>query len=125
MIGMSKSGNLPRQTDMNDKPATPVTVHGADQAQPAVVRRGPIVAVLAMMQFVFVLDATIVNIALPTMQHDLAIPSPSLAWVINAYVVMAGGLLLLGGRLADRLGRRRMFVGALLVFGSASAVSGL
>jgi EmrB/QacA subfamily drug resistance transporter len=110
---------------VDNKPATPITVHAADSAQPAVVRRGPIVAVLAMMQFVFVLDATIVNIALPTIQDDLAIPSPSLAWVVNAYVVMAGGLLLLGGRLADRIGRRTMFVVALLMFGVASTVSGL
>lgn len=78
-----------------------------------------------MMQFVFVLDATIVNIALPTIQDDLEISSPSLAWVVNAYVVMAGGLLLLGGRLADRIGRRTMFVFALLTFGAASIVSGL
>lgn len=96
-----------------------------DPAEPPVVRRGLIVAVLATMQFVFVLDATIVNIALPTIQRDLAIPSASLAWVVNAYVVMAGGLLLLGGRLADRLGRRRLFVGALIIFGTASTVSGL
>jgi EmrB/QacA subfamily drug resistance transporter len=81
-------------------------------------------AVLGLIQFIFVVDATVVNVALPRIQHDLGFTAGGLAWVVNGYTVMAAGLLLLGGRLADILGRRRMFLIAALIFGIASAVSG-
>jgi EmrB/QacA subfamily drug resistance transporter len=67
---------------------------------------------------------TVVNVALPWIQHDLGFSHPGLAWVVNGYVLMAGGLLLLGGRLADIYGRRRMFLAGVGVFGVASAASG-
>ena len=80
---------------------------------------------LACAQFVVVLDASIVNVALPSMGRDLDIANQDLSWVINAYVLVFGGFLLLGGRLADLLGRRRMFMVGLIVFGIASLLGGL
>ena len=70
------------------------------------------------------LDATVVNIALPKIQEDLEFSYEGLAWVVNGYVLMAGGFLLLGGRLADMFGRRRVFLIGVLLFGVASAVCG-
>jgi EmrB/QacA subfamily drug resistance transporter len=71
-----------------------------------------------------VLDITVVNVALPRIQHDLGFSRAGLAWVVNGYVLMAGGLLLLGGRLADILGRRRMFLLGVGLFAAASATCG-
>jgi MFS family permease len=71
------------------------------------------------------LDATIVNIALPSVGRALHPPNATLSWVISAYVLAFGGLLLLGGRLADLFGRRRLFVGGLALFGFASLAGGL
>jgi EmrB/QacA subfamily drug resistance transporter len=71
-----------------------------------------------------VLDATIVNVALPHVQHTLNFSGNGLEWVVNAYAVTFGGLLLLGGRAGDRLGRRRVFVAGLLVFSAASFIGG-
>jgi EmrB/QacA subfamily drug resistance transporter len=76
------------------------------------------------MQFMLILDITVVNVALPRIQHDLHFSRQGLPWVVNGFLLMAGGLLLLGGRLADMFGRRRMFLVGVLVFGVASAVSG-
>ena len=87
-------------------------------------RRWRALAVLAAIQFMLVLDITVVTVALPRIQHDLHFSRPGLAWVVNGYVLMAGGLLLLGGRLADLFGRRRVFLAGVLVFGLASAASG-
>jgi EmrB/QacA subfamily drug resistance transporter len=87
-------------------------------------RRWRALAVLAAMQFMLVLDITVVTVALPKIQHDLHFSRPGLAWVVNGYVLMAGGLLLLGGRLADMFGRRRLFLAGAVVFGAASAVCG-
>jgi EmrB/QacA subfamily drug resistance transporter len=72
-----------------------------------------------------VLDATVVNVALPSIQTDLGFSSASLAWVVNAYLIAFGGLLLLAGRIGDLLGRRRVFLVGLGVFTAASAVCGL
>jgi EmrB/QacA subfamily drug resistance transporter len=82
-------------------------------------------ALLATTQFVIVLDAAIVNVALPTIGADLRFSQDDLAWVVNAYVLTFGGFLLLGGRLADVLGRRRMFIGGLFIFAVASLLGGL
>ncbi len=87
-------------------------------------RRWMGLGVLAAMQFMLVLDITVVTVALPRIQHDLGFSRPGLAWVVNGYVLMAGGLLLLGGRLADLFGRRRLFLAGVLVFGVASAACG-
>src|ERR1700712_168674 len=88
-------------------------------------RRWLALALLAVAQFVVVLDASIMNIALPSIGTDLHVSTDTLSWVVNAYVLAFGGLLLLGGRLADLLGRRRVFVAGLVVFGLASLVGGL
>ena len=81
-------------------------------------------ALLCMAQFVVVLDASIVNVALPTIGESLAFSQENLSWVVNAYVLTFGGFLLLGGRLADLLGRRRVFIGGLILFAVASLVGG-
>src|SRR4051795_2961444 len=72
-----------------------------------------------------VLDATIVNVALPSMQDDLGFSQSNLAWVVNAYLIAFGGLLLLAGRLGDLLGQRRIFLIGLTVFTAASVLCGL
>ena len=88
-------------------------------------RKGLALLLLAAAQFVVVLDASIVNVALPSIGQDLEIDEDSLSWVINAYVLVFGGFLLLGGRLADLLGRRRVFIIGLVLFGVASLLGGL
>ncbi|GAA2821432.1 DHA2 family efflux MFS transporter permease subunit [Kribbella solani] len=90
-------------------------------------RRSPwaTLAVLALAQFIVVLDVTIVNVALPHIQADLHFSADSLQWVINAYTLLFGGFLLLGGRMADLLGPRRVFTAGLLLFGATSLVAGL
>jgi EmrB/QacA subfamily drug resistance transporter len=87
-------------------------------------RRWLALGVLTAMQFMLVMDVTVVNIALPKIQADLHFSYEGLAWVVNAYVLTAGGFLLLGGRLADMFGRRRIFMAGVLIFGAASAVCG-
>jgi EmrB/QacA subfamily drug resistance transporter len=87
-------------------------------------RRWRALVVLGLVQFMLVLDVTVVNVALPRIQHDLGFSRPGLAWVVNGYVIMAGGLLLLGGRLADIFGRRRLFLLGVGVFALASAACG-
>src|SRR4051794_16308135 len=82
-------------------------------------------ALLATTQFVIVLDASIVNVALPSIGRDLQFSQDNLAWVVNAYTLTFGGFLLLGGRLADLLGRRRIFMTGLVVFSLASLLGGL
>ena len=88
-------------------------------------RRWKALSLLALADFVVILDATIVNIALPSVGRALHASNSSLSWVISAYVLAFGGLLLLGGRLADLFGRRRMFIAGLAVFGAASLAGGL
>lgn len=80
--------------------------------------------VLAVAQFMVVLDASIVNVALPSIQRDLDFSDESLQWVVNAYTLAFGGFLLLGGRAADLFGRRRVFIAGLGLFSVASLVGG-
>src|SRR6187200_605025 len=82
-------------------------------------------ALLSVVQFMLVLDIAIVNVALPSIQNDLGFSPENLQWVISAYALVFGGFLLLGGRAADLLGRRRMFVVGLVVFTSASLLAAL
>jgi EmrB/QacA subfamily drug resistance transporter len=88
-------------------------------------RRWLALTILALAQFLVVLDASIVNIALPVLGTQLGLDTAALAWVITAYVLPFGGLLLLGGRLADRYGHRRLFLIGTVGFIAASAVAGL
>jgi EmrB/QacA subfamily drug resistance transporter len=82
-------------------------------------------ALLATVQFMVVLDIAIVNVALPSIQVDLGFSQENLQWVISAYALFFGGFLLLGGRVADLLGRRRLFIAGLVIFSAASLLSGL
>jgi EmrB/QacA subfamily drug resistance transporter len=93
-----------------DKPATHRTV---------------VLVLVCLAQFMVVLDATIVNIALPSIQRDLGFTSGNLAWVINSYTLLFGGFLLLGGRAADLFGRKRLFLAGVALFSVASLLNGL
>src|SRR6266540_2061106 len=105
------------------------TSRTAAQPAPGAARRGThpgiALAVIAGAQLMVVLDATIVNIALPHIQQALHFSTTSLSWVLNAYTLTFGGLLLLGGRAGDILGRRRVFITGILVFTVASLLGGL
>src|SRR3954447_21283381 len=81
--------------------------------------------VLALAQFMVVLDVTIVNVALPSIQDALGFSADGLQWVINAYTLTFGGLLMLGGRMSDLLGRRRVFLAGMVLFALASLAAGL
>src|SRR5215207_9379603 len=81
--------------------------------------------VLCVGMLMIVLDATIVNVALPSIQDDLGFAQSDLAWVVNAYLIAFGGLLLLAGRLGDLIGRRRVLLTGLAVFTLASLLCGL
>jgi EmrB/QacA subfamily drug resistance transporter len=87
-------------------------------------RRWIALILLCFAQFIVVLDASIVNVALPSIGQALSFSQENLSWVINAYVLTFGGFLLLGGRMADLLGRRRVFVGGLLLVAVASLAAG-
>src|SRR5664279_6016364 len=103
-----------------------LTNHTLEQANPSSERsRWVALVVLCVGMLMIVLDATIVNVALPSIQDDLGFSQSSLAWVVNAYLIAFGGLLLLAGRLGDLLGRRNVFLSGLAVFTAASAVCGL
>jgi EmrB/QacA subfamily drug resistance transporter len=88
------------------------------------VNRNAVLVVVAVAQFMVLLDATIVNVALPTIQRDLGFSEQSLSWILNAYTLMFGGFLLLSGRAADRLGRRRLFMAGITLFACASVLCG-
>src|SRR5215469_1957954 len=88
-------------------------------------RLGLALVVIASAQLMVVLDATIVNVALPHVQQALGFSGNGLEWVVNAYAVAFGGLLLLGGRAGDVLGRRRVFTAGLVLFAVASFAGGL
>jgi EmrB/QacA subfamily drug resistance transporter len=104
-------------------------LQSARSPQPGAARRGyhPALAltIIAASQLMVVLDATIVNIALPQIQQALHFSTTSLSWVLNAYTLTFGGLLLLGGRAGDILGRRRVFISGILLFTLASFLGGL
>jgi EmrB/QacA subfamily drug resistance transporter len=88
-------------------------------------RRWIALGILCLGQLMMVLDATIVNVALPSIQHDLHFTQSSLTWVINGYLITFGGLLLLAGRLGDLVGRKRVFLTGLVLFTAASVLCGL
>src|SRR3954468_22132795 len=81
--------------------------------------------VLCVGMLMIVLDATVVNVAVPSIKHDLGFSLPGLAWVVNAYLIAFGGLLLLAGRIGDLISRRGVFLAGLGVFTAASLVCGL
>jgi EmrB/QacA subfamily drug resistance transporter len=87
--------------------------------------KGIVLLLACAAQFMVVLDVAIVNVALPSIQADLGFSQENLQWVISAYALMFGGFLLLGGRAADRLGRRRLFMAGIALFAAASLACGL
>src|SRR6201991_4799893 len=87
-------------------------------------RRWIALGVIAIAQLMVVLDATVVNIALPSAQRALDISDADRQWVVTAYTLAFGGLLLLGGRIADYLGRKKLFIIGLIGFAAASALGG-
>jgi EmrB/QacA subfamily drug resistance transporter len=104
----------------------------ASEAVPAAPREGSssidknaVLALIAVAQFMVILDSTIVNVALPTIKVDVGFSEQNLSWVLNAYTLIFGGFLLLGGRAADRLGRRRIFMVGIAIFAGASLACGL
>lgn len=94
-------------------------------AGPSVEHRWLALAALAVAQFMVFLDETVVNVALPSIKVSLGFSQATLAWVVSAYIVVFGGLVLLGGRVADLFGRRRLFLIGTGVFGVASLLDGL
>src|SRR3954447_2809144 len=88
-------------------------------------RKWMALVVVCLAQLMMVVDMTIVNVALPVMQHDLRFSEADLTWVVNAYLIAYGSFLLMAGRLGDLVGRKRVFLTGLLVFTAASALCGL
>jgi EmrB/QacA subfamily drug resistance transporter len=84
-----------------------------------------VLVLICLAQFMVILDATIVNVALPSIQKDLGLSEANLQWIVNAYTLVFGGFLLLGGRAGDLLGRKRLFLIGLVIFTSASLLNGL
>ncbi|HST38150.1 MAG TPA: MFS transporter [Conexibacter sp.] len=104
---------------MSSAPAAP------PQASKAETNRWVVLVLVCLAQFMVVLDATIVNVALPSIQHDLDFSPANLAWIINSYTLLFGGFLLLGGRAADLFGRKRVFLAGVTLFSLASALCAL
>src|SRR3954452_23623519 len=88
-------------------------------------RRWIVLAVVCLAQLMIVLDVTIVNVALPAIQHDLGFSQASLTWVVNAFLITFGSLLLLAGRLGDLAGRKRVFLAGVTTFTLASLLCGI
>src|ERR1700733_4527714 len=115
-LSSSYNGDSQVSTDMNAAIAAPRRGQG---------RRGLALTIMLGAQLMIILDATVVNIALPHIQNGLHFSSTNLSWVMNGYTLTFGGLLLLGGRAGDILGRRRMFIAGLTIFTLASLAGGL
>ena len=98
---------------------------GDDMTETAERNRWIALVVLCVGMLMIILDSTIVNVALPSIQSDLGFTQSSLAWVVNAYLIAFGGLLLLAGRVGDLIGRRRIFLIGLAVFTGASLLCGI
>ena len=107
-------------TDIVTKPVTPAV----EAANPHHARRWLILVILGLAQLMVALDATVVNIALPTAQHDLGFSDGARQWIVTAYALAFGSLLLIGGRLSDLFGRKYTFLVGLVGFAVASAVGG-
>src|ERR1700681_1543812 len=84
-----------------------------------------VLVIVGLAQFMVVLDATIVNVALPSIQRGLHFSADTLQWVVNGYTLAFGGFLLLGGRASDLLGRKRLFIAGIVLFSAASLLNGL
>jgi MFS family permease len=103
---------------------TPAHIRATTTTKNYIDRRWTALILLCVAEFVVVLDASIVNVALPSIGKGLHFSNQNLPWVVNAYLIAFGGFLLLGGRAADLLGRRRAFMGGLIVVAVASLLAG-
>ncbi len=110
---------------MSISTSTAPIADATDEAEGISPEKWRILALLAAAQFLVVLDASITNVALPSIGKALSVTQSDLAWVVNAYTLTFGGFLLLGGRMADVLGRRRIFMSGLVLFALASLTAGL
>ncbi|WP_413805550.1 MFS transporter [Streptomyces sp. OE57] len=99
--------------------------HGGHPPGPPHPRRWLMLALLCMAQFMLIVDVTVINVALPVIEEELSLSPAALTWIVTAYTLCFGSLLLLGGRIGDLFGRRRMFLVGLTVFTAASLMSGL
>ncbi|MCI0385721.1 MFS transporter [Streptomyces sp. CNQ085] len=102
-----------------------VSTVGTPQTSGLVTRRPLVLALLVVCQLMLVIDTTVLNVALPHIQHDLGFTSTGLSWVVNAYTLVFGGLLLLGSRVGDLCGRRQVFVAGITIFTLSSLAAGL
>ncbi len=126
---MSATRDTGQQAALNGAPTREVNIGAASNAAGTSTgspprRLGLALAVIATAQLMVVLDETIVNVALPHIQNALRFSGSNLEWVVNAYALAFGGLLLLGGRSGDLLGRRRVFIAGIVVFSLASLLGG-
>jgi len=110
---------------MSTSSTAQVTTAGRERTARGPDRRGIALALVLGAQLMIILDLTVVNIALPSIARGLHFSEPSLSWVLNAYTLTFGGLLLLGGRAGDILGRRRVFIAGIALFTAASLAGGL
>ena len=106
---------------MSATASAPVSPSSRAQAS----NRWLVLVIACFAQFMVVLDATVVNVALPSIQRGLNFSASNLQWVVNAYTLVFGGFLLLGGRAADLLGRKRLFIAGTALFSAASLLNGL
>lgn len=120
---VSTSTNGWSELELGDYKGGTMSGSGAQRVQTT--RRWWVLVMVCMAMFMAVLDSTSVYAALPVIAHDLGFAPAEIQWVITAYGVTVGGLLLLGGRLTDHLGRRRVFMGSVTVFATASLGCGL
>ena len=111
----------PRPATTADADRHPAQLGTSDRER----RPWSLMVVLSVAQFMVILDATVVNVALPSIARSLSLAAGGLQWVITAYVLASGGLVLLGGRAADVAGRRRIFLAGLALFTAGSLASGL
>ena len=105
--------------------STAITVTAPPAASNHSTNRWLVLVIACLAQFMVVLDATVVNVALPSIQRGLHFSPSNLQWVVNAYTLVFGGFLLLGGRAADLLGRKRLFIAGVALFSAASLLNGL
>ena len=113
---------VPQRSERNrrDEPASPVLPPAAAPYRARPVRRRAVLAVVCLSALIVNVDNTILNVALPTLVRDLGATSSGLQWIVDSYAMVFAGLLLVGGSLADRLGRQRLFLVGMTVFAAGS-----
>ncbi|WP_028472192.1 MFS transporter [Nocardioides alkalitolerans] len=125
MTDLSQAGSAPAPDAGKPDPSAGTNASSTPEKDGRPMRLGWALVLISVAQLMVVLDATIANIALPYIGADLSISSANLSWIVTGYALAFGGLLLLGGRLGDLLGRRRVFMIGLVVFAVASLLGGL